>query len=62
MLTVETTMRAMVDVWLGDRKVDEAMKSRAIELKGSPPLTRTFPNWLLLSDFAPVERAALHHT
>ena len=59
-LTVETTLRAMVDVWLGDRKVDEAMKSKAIELKGAPSLTRAFPKWLLLSDFATVERPALH--
>ncbi|HMJ55520.1 MAG TPA: helix-turn-helix domain-containing protein [Polyangiaceae bacterium] len=62
MLTVETTLRAMVDVWLGDRKVDEALHSGAIELKGPPRLTRTFPNWLLFSDFAPVERTTLRHT
>jgi hypothetical protein len=59
MLTVETTLRAMVDVWMGDRRVDEALRSGAIELKGPPRLTRTFPSWLLFSDFAPVERLAV---
>jgi DNA-binding HxlR family transcriptional regulator len=55
-LTVETTLRAMVDVWMGDRKVDEALKNKAIELKGPVAFTRAFPKWLLLSGFAPVER------
>jgi DNA-binding HxlR family transcriptional regulator len=57
-LTVETTLRAMVDVWMGDRAVDEAVQSKAIELKGPPRFTRAFPNWLLLSGFAPVPRPA----
>lgn len=55
-LTVETTLPTMVDVWMGDRDVGDAIKGGAIELKGVPGLTRAFPKWLLLSPFAKVER------
>jgi DNA-binding HxlR family transcriptional regulator len=54
-LTVETTLATMVDVWIGDRDVRDAVRDGAIELKGSPGLTRSFPRWLLLSPFAKVE-------
>ena len=56
-LTVETTLRTMVDVWMGDRDVDDAVGGGQIVLKGPSELTRTFPSWLLLSPFAKVERA-----
>jgi DNA-binding HxlR family transcriptional regulator len=51
-LTVETTLRTMVGVWMGDRDVREALRAGEIELKGAPKLTRSFPSWLLLSPFA----------
>jgi hypothetical protein len=57
-LTVETTLRTMVDVWMGQREAQEAVKSGAIELKGPSRLTRGFPKWLLLSPFAHVEEAS----
>lgn len=57
-LTVETTLRTMVDVWMGDRDVGDAVSGGAIALKGPPELTRAFPSWLLLSAFAGVERVA----
>lgn len=57
-LSVETTVQTMVDVWLGDRDVREAVRSGAIELKGAAGLARSFPRWLLLSPFAKVERVA----
>jgi hypothetical protein len=47
----------MVDVWMGDRDVGDAVGCGQIALKGSPALTRAFPDWLLLSPFAKVERA-----
>ncbi len=56
-LTVETTLRTMVDVWMGDRDVGDAVSGGAIALKGPPELTRTFPRWLLLSPFADVAKA-----
>jgi DNA-binding HxlR family transcriptional regulator len=63
-LNVETTLRAMVEVWMGRRKAQEAVREGAIELKGPPRLARAFPNWLMLSPFAKVEpppqRAAAH--
>jgi DNA-binding HxlR family transcriptional regulator len=55
-LTVETKLRTMVEVWLGDRDVNEAVRAGAIELTGQPKLTRVFPSWLLLSSFAEVPR------
>jgi len=53
-LTVETTIRTMVDVWLGDRKLDSAIRDGEINLKGPPKLVRGFPRWLKLSPFAQV--------
>jgi DNA-binding HxlR family transcriptional regulator len=54
-LTVETTIRTMVDVWMGHRDLREALRSHAIELQGQPRLVRAFPSWLLLNTFASVE-------
>jgi DNA-binding HxlR family transcriptional regulator len=51
-LTVETTLRTMVDVWMGARDAGVAVREGAIELKGPTPLARAFPRWLLLSPFA----------
>ena len=58
-LTVETTLRTMVDVWMGGRNVKEAVRAGSIELKGPTQLTRSFPRWLLLSPFAKIERPLL---
>lgn len=55
-LTVESTLRTMVDVWLGDRDVQQALASGAVALSGTPELARSFPSWLLLSGFASVPR------
>jgi DNA-binding HxlR family transcriptional regulator len=57
-LTVETKIRTLVDVWMGNRSSSEALQSGAIELTGPPTLTRAFPSWLLLSRFASVELPA----
>ena len=56
-LSIETTLRTMVEVWMGHRDLREALQTRAIELAGAPSLVKTFPRWLLLSPFAGVERA-----
>jgi DNA-binding HxlR family transcriptional regulator len=56
-LSIETTLRTMVDVWMGNRDLREALQTGAIELAGAPGLVKTFPRWLLLSPFAKVERA-----
>ena len=54
-LSIETTLRTMVEVWRGDRPFQEAVKAGAIELKGTPRLARAVPAWLLFSRFASVE-------
>jgi DNA-binding HxlR family transcriptional regulator len=53
-LKVETTIRTMVDVWMGYRDMQEALRSKAIELEGPSQLTRAFPSWLLLNPLAKV--------
>jgi hypothetical protein len=53
-LTVETTIRTMVEVWLGDRALKSAVSDGAISLTGAPKLVREFPRWLKLSPFASV--------
>jgi len=55
-LTVETTLRTMVDVWTGHLDVRDVIAAGQITLGGSPELTRSFPSWLLLNAFAKVER------
>jgi DNA-binding HxlR family transcriptional regulator len=57
-LKVETTIRTMVDVWMGYRDLQDALRSKAIELEGPPKLTRAFPRWLLLNPLAQVEPVA----
>lgn len=52
-LTVETKLRTMVEVWMGERNIKQALAEKSIELDGPGALTRVFPNWLLLSSFAP---------
>jgi DNA-binding HxlR family transcriptional regulator len=56
-LTVETTLRTMAGVWMGEVDVREAMRAGEIELKGAARLTRSFPTWLLLSPFAGTQPA-----
>jgi hypothetical protein len=53
-LKVETTIRTMVDVWMGYRDLKEALRTKAIELTGPTQLTRAFPSWLLLNPLAKV--------
>jgi DNA-binding HxlR family transcriptional regulator len=57
-LKVETTARALIDVWMGHSELKQALKSKAITLDGAPQLVRDFPKWLKLNVFAPVERPA----
>lgn len=56
-LKVETTIRTMVDVWMGYRDLKEALRTKAIELDGPPQLRRAFPSWLLLNPLAKVQPA-----
>jgi DNA-binding HxlR family transcriptional regulator len=55
-LTVDTTPRAMAEVWLGMVPFALALRTGAIRIDGPRALVRAFPGWLQLSNFAEVER------
>jgi DNA-binding HxlR family transcriptional regulator len=57
-LTVETTIRTMVEVWMGHRDLREALRNGEIQLAGPTRLQRAFPSWLLLNHFSTIERVA----
>lgn len=48
----------MARVWLGEERMDEALRSREVRLVGPRALVETFPSWLLLSHFAAYGAAA----
>jgi DNA-binding HxlR family transcriptional regulator len=56
-LRVQTTVRTLADVWMGNRSLSQALKSKAIELDGTPQLVRDFPKWLKLNVFSPITPA-----
>jgi hypothetical protein len=45
-LCVRADLRALTEVWMGDRTMGDAVAAGAIELIGPHPLTRRFPDWL----------------
>lgn len=53
---VSTTVRVFAEVWRGLRPLTEAIRTGSVRIDGPPALTRSFPGWLLLSVYAPVER------
>lgn len=55
-LRLVSKVRTMVDVWLGDDDLGQALRERRIRLRGPEPLRRRFPGWLGLSLLAGVER------
>jgi DNA-binding HxlR family transcriptional regulator len=55
-LKVETTAQALIDVWMGHKPLNQALKSKAIDVQGPATLVRDFPKWLKLNVFAPVPR------
>lgn len=54
-LSVETDLRTMTQIWRGDIRYGEVLRRKEIELHGPTQLRRSFPDWLGLSIFAPVE-------
>ena len=59
---ITTTLRAMTDVWMGDRTYREAKSSGDLYIQGPQALTRNISAWLrpsifAASDRAPIERA-----
>jgi DNA-binding HxlR family transcriptional regulator len=55
-LHVRTTVRALAETWRGIRSVRREIRSGSIGLDGKATLCRAFPNWLLLSAYAPIAR------
>lgn len=59
-LAVRTTLRTMVDIWMGRLPFVEAVGRREVSLHGPTELRRAFPTWLGLSLFARVETERGH--
>lgn len=57
-VTVECSLRTMVDVWRGDRSWRDVIRAGDLLLDGSASACRAIPRWLKLSPFAGVERPA----
>ncbi len=55
-LLVTSQLQRFVDVWRGFRPLRAELDAGRIRLEGAPALQRSFPNWLLLSSAAHVER------
>lgn len=55
-LQVTSRVQSMIDVWSGDERIGDAIRSEAIALEGPWRLRQAFPSWLLLSVFAGVPR------
>jgi DNA-binding HxlR family transcriptional regulator len=55
-LYVRTTVRVLAETWRGIRSVRQELRSESITLEGKAALRRAFPNWLLLSVYAPIAR------
>lgn len=51
-LTVDTDVRTLTEVWMGFQQLAVALREGTVRLTGSTHLTKTFPNWLMLSTFA----------
>lgn len=54
---VATRVRVFAEVWRGIRSLKDELRSRTIQLTGAPADCRAFPQWLLLSVYAPIKRA-----
>ena len=55
-VTVNASLRALVQVWRGDVTWPQALHSRNVEIDSPVALRRTLPRWFTLSTFAQVPR------
>lgn len=51
-LTLDTDVRTLTEVWMGNLALKQCIKDRSIVLEGKGELKRAFPDWLALSVFA----------
>jgi DNA-binding HxlR family transcriptional regulator len=55
-LRVATKVRILAEVWRGIRSLNDELRAGGIHLEGSPGNRSAFPQWLLLSAYAPIKR------
>lgn len=53
-LLIESDLRSLTHLFMGDLSIADAAKSRAVELHGDPQLVRTFDDWMPRSHFSHV--------
>ena len=58
-LTIEADLLALTRVWMGDMRLQEAVRGELIRPEGPRELVRAFPSWFGLSLFAGVERPTI---
>lgn len=52
-----TRVRALAEVWRGIRSLKDELRAGSIQVEGASADRRAFPDWLLLSVYAPIKRA-----
>jgi DNA-binding HxlR family transcriptional regulator len=57
-LRVQTHLRTLTEIWLGDRELTRAIAEGAMKLEGPAKLVRAFPQWLRFGPLSRVERVA----
>ena len=57
-LAVRADLRVFVEVWRGFRDMRKEIRASRIQLIGARELVKAFPDWLMLSMFADMERKA----
>lgn len=55
-VTVHASLRRMVEIWRGDLRWSDALRTGAVELHGPEALRRAVPGWFTLSTFATIPR------
>lgn len=60
-LVVDATVRALTEVWAGDRTPEDALQSRHVRIEGPAREAARLWGWLGSSAFAPTRRDALSH-
>jgi hypothetical protein len=57
-VTVNASLRRMIEIWRGDLGWQAALRSREVEVHGPEALRRAVPTWFTLSPFASIPRPA----
>jgi hypothetical protein len=57
-LLVTTSVRALVEIWMGERDFAQAIQVGEVAVQGKPELVKALPSWFRLSTFVERERAA----